>query len=300
MDSSKLWAVLGILAVASGAWGISSFAGSDDPRAAPVAVASTPLEALQQELLRANIGRTGDPVLNARYLQMSSRHFSGALPALQVMWEPRLADAGQLGPVPFTLQGMFGHLRGQSVILLSPALQADEAALARALSHEAVHAHLFATGDKASHHGPAFQSVLRRLGDEGAFEGVVATDEERTNLKTWLDAESMRLDAERIEMDRLGADLERERAEVERALNHLNALATAADVQRQGWPSPDDVAAVTLKRDTYNARASELNDRASRDRADLDHFNREVARYNLMLLYPDGLDAAALARPRAR
>jgi predicted SprT family Zn-dependent metalloprotease len=300
MDSSKLWAVVGIVAVASGAWGISSLAGSGGPRAAAVATALTPLEALQQELLRSNISRPGDPVLNGRYLQLSAQHFSGALPKLQVLWEPRLAEAGQLGPVPFTLQGMFGHLHGQSVILLNPALQADDAALARALSHEAVHAHLFAKGDTASHHGASFQAVLLRLSGEMAFAGVVATDDERANLKAWLDAEAARLDAERVEMDRLGADLERERADVERALNQLNARTTAADVQRQGWPSPEEVTAVTLQRDTYNARASSMNDRAGRDRADVEHFNREVARYNLMLVYPDGLDAAALASPRAR
>jgi hypothetical protein len=193
---------------------------------------------------------------------------------------------------------MFGHLKGQSVILLNPALQADRAALARALSHEAVHAHLFATGDKTSHHGATFQSALRRLADEGAFEGVVASDDDRANLRAWLDAESARLDAERIEMDRLGADLDRERADVERALNELNARATEASVQRQGGPTEGEVAAVTAKRDAYNGRASSMNDRAERDRADLEHFNREIARYNLMLVYPDGLDEAALKAPK--
>ena len=297
MDNSKFWAVLGIIAVASGAWGISSIAGAKDPRPA-AAPAASPVEVFQQEILRVNIGRSGDPVLNGLYLEMSARHFSGALPKLEVMWEPRLAEAGQLGPVAFTLQGMFGHLKGQSVILLNPALQADRAALARALSHEAVHAHLFATGDKTSHHGATFQSALRRLADEGAFEGVVASDDDRANLRAWLDAESVRLDAERIEMDRLGADLDRERADVERALNELNARATEASVQRQGGPTEGEVAAVTAKRDAYNGRASSMNDRAERDRADLEHFNREIARYNLMLVYPDGLDEAALKAPK--
>ena len=296
MDSSKLWAVLGILAVASGAWGISSIAGAEDAR--PAAPAASPVEAFQQEILRVNIGRSGDPVLNGLYLEMSARHFSGALPKLEVMWEPRLAEAGQLGPVAFTLQGMFGHVKGQSVILLNPALQADRAALARALSHEAVHAHLFATGDKTSHHGATFQSVLRRLADEGAFDGVVASDDERANLRAWLDAESARLDAERAEMDRLGADLDRERADVERALTDLNARVSAANAQGQGWPSESDAALVTAKRDSYNGRAATMNDRAERDRADLDHFNREIARYNLMLVYPDGLDEAALKTPK--
>jgi len=296
MDSSKLWAVLGIIAVASGAWGISTIGGVENARVATTP--ASPVEAFQQEILAATIGRPGDPVLNGLYLEMSARHFSGALPKLEVMWEPRLAEAGQLGPVAFTLQGMFGHLKGQSVILLNPALQADRAALARALSHEAVHAHLFATGDKTSHHGATFQSALRRLADEGAFEGVVASDDDRANLRAWLDAESARLDAERIEMDRLGADLDRERADVERALNELNARATEASVQRQGGPTEGEVAAVTAKRDAYNGRASSMNDRAERDRADLEHFNREIARYNLMLVYPDGLDEAALKAPK--
>lgn len=300
MDSSRFWAVLGLIAVASGAWGISSLAGSDDTPGNVSAAALTPLEALQQELLRKNVDRPGDPVLNGKYQQMNARHFGGTLPTLQVMWEPRLADAGQLGDMPFTLQGMFGHLKGQSVILLNPSLQSDDAAFARALSHEAVHAHLFAKGDSASHHGASFQAVLLRLAGEGAFEGIVATDEERANLKAWLNAESERLEVERIYMERAGIDLERERADVEQALADLNARAIAANAQAQGFPSPSQVAGMNALRDAYNARAASMNERAERDRADLEHFNREVARYNLMLVYPDGLDAAALARPRTR
>ena len=63
-------------------------------------------------------------------------------------------------------------------------------------------------------------------------------------------------------------------------------------------PTEGEVAAVTAKRDAYNGRASSMNDRAERDRADLEHFNREIARYNLMLVYPDGLDEAALKAPK--
>lgn len=298
MDSSRFWAVVGLVAVASGAWGISSLARPDDARGTVTAEALTPLDALQQELLRTNIDRAGDPVLNAKYQEMSARHFSGTLPKLQVMWEPRLADAGSHDEVPFTLQGMFGHLKGRSIILLNPSLQGDDAAFARALSHEAVHAHLFSKGDSASHHGASFQSVLLRLAGEGAFEGLVASDDERAHLRAWLNAEADRLDTERIAMERMSIDLERERADVEQALAEFNARASAGTTP--GWPSPDDVARMTARRDAYNARAAAMNDRAERDRADLDHFNREVARYNLMLVYPDGLDAAALVRPRAR
>jgi hypothetical protein len=41
-----------------------------------------------------------------------------------------------------------------------------------------------------------------------------------------------------------------------------------------------------------------FNERIERDRRDLVHFNAEVARYNLMIVYPDGLDEAPVpARP---
>ena len=274
------------------------FAPSPAAAAVPVAAAGTPAEVLQRELLRNNVNRPGDPVLNKLYAELSARHFTGTLPALQVMWEPRLAEVGRLAAEAFTLQGMFGNVGRHAVILLNPGLQSDPAALRRALSHEMVHAHLFGTGMSSGDHGPEFQAVLRRLADEGAFEGVVADERERTRLRAWLDAESARLDRERAEMDHAAPAIERERQEIERAVAALNARVNDANAQGRGWPAEQEVQAVTAGRDAYNQRAIDANDRAQRYRADHEHFNREVARYNLMLAYPDGLDQQALVKPR--
>ena len=262
------------------------------------AAAATPAEALQQEILRQTIGQPGDPILNQLYSDIGARYFSGKLPAMEVRWEPQLAEVGKLAAQTYTLQGMFGHVGGRSIILLNPGLQGDKAAIARALCHEIVHAFLFSTGIKTGEHGPMFQSALRRLADEGAFEGVVASDEERVNLRTWLDAESERLDFERSELERLSGEIERDRAEVERTLADLRTRMNPANRQSGDWPSESDVAAANAKREAYNQRAVDTNDRIERDRADLDHFNREVARYNLMLVYPDGLDERALVKPK--
>ena len=43
-------------------------------------------------------------------------------------------------------------------------------------------------------------------------------------------------------------------------------------------------------RDAYNDQALEANSQSVQGQADVDHLNREVARYNLMLAYPDGID----------
>jgi hypothetical protein len=266
--------------------------------ATTAAVPATPGEALQQQLLRDNLSRAGDPMLDAMYQDLNAKHFSGALPAMPVLWEPGLEKVGQLAAQAFTLEGMFGHVGKRSLILLHPNLQTDKRALARALSHEMVHAYLFITGDTTTNHGPAFQAVLRRLSNEGAFEGILASDEERENLRAWLDAESARLDAEQQEMIRLGEEIERERHEVERLIADLNARASAANGQGSG-PTESELAAAAARRLAYNDRAIDANTRSARDRADLEHFNAEVARYNLMLVYPDGVDARAMRKPRS-
>jgi predicted SprT family Zn-dependent metalloprotease len=297
-SSTWVWSGVAALVIAFAGWLVWSAVVGSRATAAPMSRA-TPIEALQQKLLRENVGKPGDPILNQMFADINAKHFSGALPALQVLWEPRLADVSTIAAQAFKLEGMFGHVKRQSVILLNPDLQADRRALARALSHEMVHAHLFVAGNANAEHGPEFQSVLRRLSQEGAFEGLVSSDEDRANLRAWLDAESARLDAERSEIDRIGAEVERDRVDVERALADLNARMTTANAQGHGWPSQDEVNAVASRRDDYNRRAVDANERIARDRTDVEHFNREVARYNLMLVYPDGLDEKSVMKARA-
>jgi hypothetical protein len=213
-----------------------------------------------------------------------------------VLWEPRLADVGTLASQAFTLEGMFGHLGNKSVILLNPDLQKDERALERAICHEIVHAFLFSTGDTRTTHGQSFQTELGRLSVEGAFEGILATDEQRKNLRAWLDAESGRLDTERDEMNKVAAEIDAERVAVEQAVADINAR--SADPNSPARPTQEEAAAVTARRDAYNDKAMDANARAERDRADLEHFNKEVARYNLMLVYPDGVDETGLLKTK--
>ncbi len=251
---------------------------------------ASPAEALQQQLLEQNLGAPGDPALDEMYRDLNAKHFSGKLPSLHVVWEPGLAKVGPASGQDFTLEGMFGHRGKRAVILLNPEVKDDSAALNRALCHEAVHAFLFATGDQGPEHGPAFQAMLKNLAAEGAFEGIVSTDEERTTLRAWLDEESKRLDDESKYMEGVGKDIERQRADVEQAIADLNA-------------KPEDstgakAALIEKLRTEYNERAIDANARNEQDRADFEHFNQEVARYNLMLVYPDGLDQSSRLSPK--
>jgi len=246
---------------------------------------------LQQQLLRENVGRAGDPVLSAMFVDIARRHFMNQLAPVPVRWEPGLARASQLDGGAYTLQGMFGALGGRSVILLNPEIRDDHPTVVRALCHEMVHAYLHATGDEATRHGPAFQSVLRRLSEEGAFEGVVADPDERARVRAWLDAESARLDTERAALDELGAELGRERQELERLV---------AAVVPKGEDAASDLAALSARRDAHNARAIDANERVARFNRDVEHFHREIARYNLMVVYPDGIDEDEVFRATAK
>ena len=271
--------ILVVLIVAALSWGAWSTFAVDDPQALPPA---SPVEALQQEILRGSIDQPGDPSLGAIYQALNARHFGAALPAMPVRWEPRLREVTPLVSRSFTLEGMFGHVGRKTAILLHPELKDDRAELDRTLSHEMVHAYLYVTGDMGTKHGPAFQAVLRRLSDEGAFEGAVATDEERRQLRAWLDAESARLVADREAMTRRSRELDQERAELERALGAVASLDRA---------SAD---ALNARQASYNSNAMSANDEIGRHQNALAFLNREIERYNLMLKYPDGLDEAAM------
>ena len=269
-----LW-VAWTLAVADG--------GLTGRKAAPVVL--SPAEARQQEILKANAGKPGDPALTGRYVALNVKHFSGGLPAIAVRWDPALADVGPLSGHGFTLQGMYGLAGETGFILLNPILRDDPRALDRALSHEMVHAYLHSIGEDLATHGPAFQVVLQRLATEGAFEGIVADAAEKDRLRAWLDAESSRLDAARRQMDVWDAEIKQAGAELDHEISAFNTRPdrTAAEAD-----------ALEARRQHYNQRVLEANERLERGREGLAQFNREVARYNLMMAYPDGLDEASV------
>jgi hypothetical protein len=221
------------------------------------------------------------------------------LPSLAVRWEPALTEVGPLAARAFTLEGMFGRIGRRMIILMNPSVKGDPQALDRALCHEMAHLYLFTVGDETTNHGPAFKAVLRRLSAEGAFEGVAGSDEEKAALRAWIEEESARLDADKHDVDLIGDDITRERAALEADVAAVNARIAAAAHAGASPPSADDIQTVEDRRQRFNQLVIDTNTRIERGRAALAHFNDEVARYNLMLVYPDGVDEESPLPARA-
>jgi hypothetical protein len=138
--------------------------GRDTPTATVVTPAAlTPVEAKKREIIEQDAGRLGDLELGSEYQQINQRYFCNRLPVIPVLWEPRLEEVGPLVAKDFTLEGLAAVYNGRQFILLNPCLRKDVRHRRGTLCHEVVHIYLFATGDTKSNHGPAFQSVLRRL-----------------------------------------------------------------------------------------------------------------------------------------
>ena len=291
--------LLSVLGLVGAGWRLT--AGSDDQDdGSRSGVSVNAADARQKELLHENLQRPTDPALGKRYAELNARHFGGALASMPVLWEPRLSEVGTLAGRAFTLLGVFGQSGDRSLILLHPSLKDDAAALDRALCHEMIHAYLFSLGDKSTNHGPAFQDVLHRLSNEGAFVSVAASPEERARLRAWLDAESARLDAEWKELDAMGAQLQKEHAVVAASIESANARSVAASAGGRGGLTEAELDAVKVQRDAYNEKAAVQNRRMSDFRIAQDAFNAEVTRYNLMVTYPDGLEEVGTIRPKSR
>ena len=285
--------VAGAVALTGAVWQLSpawNSAGRDGRQAASASAAASSADARQRQILREDLDHPADPLLARRFAAINAKHFSYSLPAIPVVWEPRLSEVGALAGRTFTLLGVFGQEGDRSIILLHPSLKDDAASLDRALCHEMVHAYLFSVGDTNTDHGEAFKAVLHRLSNEGAFISIEATPEERAQLHAWLTTESARIETERGALDRLAPELETERMALEQALGELNARASAANTAGRGWPAAEEVATLNARRDAYNGRAAAMNRRGLEFRVAQDEYNRQVARYNLMATYPDGLD----------
>ena len=87
--------------------------------------------------------------------------------------------------------------------------------------------------------------------------------------------------------------------QVTRLENEIDAMNARLQGGAADRPSPAEIDALESRRETFNARVSAIRDRASDARAALTEFNRQVERYNLMLVYPDGLDESSLVTAKA-
>jgi hypothetical protein len=209
------------------------------------------------ELMRQNESRASEPQLADAYDMMNAQYFDARLPNVRIRWDEGLDAIGPLIAEDFRLEG----LTNGKVILLHPSLERDPRQLRAVLAHEMVHV---ALRDRNHGHGPEFQARLRALAERGAFEGIVATEAEKEELRASLDKQARRLAGE------LG-DLTRLRDEIQAAAPSLERQA----LQDRVWE--------------FTKRVRDHNERA-------DDYNRDIERYNLMITYPDGLDRERLKR----
>jgi hypothetical protein len=215
-----------------------------------------------EELFRLNTSLASDPALSSEYQAINAQYFASRLPEVRIRWEPRLEEVGPLIADGFRLEGATDG----RVILLNPAIQDDDRQRRRVLVHEIVHV---AVRGERDEHGPEFQRRLRQLSAEGAFIGIVATEEEKQDLRRTLDTRASELEQaathlrhERVELD---ADNARPPADVDGRRNLQTRLAD------------------------YNMRVQQHNDAVA-------ELNRLSGQYNLMVSYPDGLDRERVER----
>jgi hypothetical protein len=270
-------------------------------RAVPAAAPRSPVrppsadEIKTAELFRLNANLPSDPTLAAEYQAIGARYFDGGLPAVVIRWEPRLEEVGPLIAEGFRLEGATdGRL-----ILLNPALQGDDQRLRRALCHEIVHV---ALRDQDAAHGPAFQARLRLLSAQGAFTGVVATEEEKQELRRAVDGGASDLENQAASLLRARAELDGDAVRLQAEIDDLNARTAAAD-QRQP-PSAAERESAEARRRVLQDRSAEYNSRIQRHNDAVAALNRSIEQYNLMVSYPDGLDRERLSQrvtlPQAR
>lgn len=286
------------------------------PRAASelaVPFPAGPAEVKEWEIIKQDATKPGDPELGKDYEEINDRHFGDKLPAIPVLWEPRLAEIGPLKAEGYTQKGLWADLGNKAFILLNPVFRQDAAETRRVLCHEVVHEYLHIMGHKQTNHGPDFQAVLRRLSEAGAFEGIPASDEEKASLKSWINAESVRLEeesawikAERYELAQADAAIECEATVLNREVLELDQRISMANEQGYGWPSNNEIESSKAQRRAHNQRIMNLQERMTHFNARLDsnhaaaiRLNQAMNRYNFMMVYPDGLEEDAKMQAKA-
>jgi DNA-directed RNA polymerase subunit RPC12/RpoP len=269
------------------------------PRTTSPPTPKTPAELLQDRIVSRDTGRLGDPNLNAEFETINARYFASKLPAMPALWEPKLQEVGPLIAKGFTLEGLAASYNGRQFILINSVLRKRPQELRRTLCHEMVHEYLYTLGDTTTNHGAAFQRILLRLSEEGAFEGKWASASEKTRLRSWLHREAGRLEAEKASLVEPQKIMEGERATLNSQSADLNARIATANDQQSGWPSDQEIDSFKSRREALNQRADEYNVRVEEYSQNVARFNHEVNRFNLMMAYPDGLDEESAVQSKA-
>ena len=236
----------------------------------------------QQALLEAMRNKPEDPDLGLLFDELNARHFGARLPDVRVVWSTELdsLDEGE-----YRLNGMTDG----RTILLKATFKDDEADVRRTLCHEMVHVKFITAGGRSTAHDDRFQNELRRIFDEGCFPAIWASEAEKASLQDWITAERTRLDAAVAATAAQLTAIQQEETRVERLIADLNDRIRAANAAGSGWPSAEETAAAERQQVALTDRVSAYNDAVAENERAQTRFNEEVARFNLMAAYPDGL-----------
>jgi hypothetical protein len=226
-------------------------------------IPASPAEAKEREITEEDAGKPGDPDLCKQYQDINEKHFGNQLPVIPVLWEPRLKEIGAPKAKGFIQEGLWAVHGDKCFILLNTHISGRSGEIRRALCHEMIHEYLFTIGDTKTNHGPAFQTELRRLLAEGAFRAILASENEKGDLRAWLEREQRRLDVESVALKELGANLDGEQSEIgsekealDRETYELNQRIIRANDQQSGWPTDDQIEAVKAKALLHNQRVA--------------------------------------------
>ncbi len=194
---------------------------------------------------------------------------------------------------------MLEGLTNGRLVLLNSRLKSESKDRTAALCHEMVHVYLDGVGERGDQkHGPRFRETLRRLLDEGAFEGIAATEEERAALRSSVDLTSERIDQESAAISRELREIDHLETETNSRVSEFNDRMERANQLQAGWPSGEEKEQLKEDREALNERMTAFNVRVKSFNSAVRALNRDIDRYNLMMSYPDGLDPDTLVSRR--
>jgi hypothetical protein len=236
----------------------------------------------QRALLDATRNKPEDPDLGLLFDELNTRHFGARLPDVKAVWS---AELDSLDEGDYRLNGMTDG----KTILVKAAFREDHADVSRTLCHEMVHVKLIAGGQTSTAHDSVFQRELRRIFDEGCFQAIFASEDEKASLQEWITAERARLDAAVAAAAAQLTAIQQEETHIQQLIAELNDRIRAANAAGSGWPSAEETTAAERQQAALTDRVSAYNAAVAENERAQARFNEEVERFNLMAAYPDGL-----------